>query len=370
MLGASYYEKGETLDEEESTGEDTLLEWSYKYTQQQYSAVADYSYQTANSVWSSLPSPVQFILETAWSGVPNFQEVFYSSAATTFVEKAVKGWVDLGDGLAVKEIFRDIAKFPTVLVSWWGDVEYGHSGYKYDEANVWAQGVKIVCKSTLIGGAYVYAGPIGVELGAPFINMLCEIPARTIIEVGREKQKLNDEDTPFFEFLADHLTLQKLSDGVAAAFAKKTMASIMQVLVGRLEMIPQLTKDLNDYLMSFFNKLEYGSLFFSAAEQTTDYVTKVLRGISETYILSSAARAAQETVIKIVNTEWVKFHVEEHLKKGDLLRFIFGMLGILDTHENITNIDEEYAGAPTKEEAQQPGMAGELPGEAAQHDEL
>ncbi len=169
-----------------------------------------------------------------WEYFPNFQEVAINTFLTTTVEMALEPLLPIAGNQAVKDTFRDIAKIPGTLTSMFYDVNYGNSEYKYDTANVVAQFVKVGCKVTLVGGAYYLSGqslPATITM-ARFANTLCEIPARTLIEVGRLKQKENDTTTPFYEYYADHIDKTIIVGAISSSFAKKTIGTIAGELLG------------------------------------------------------------------------------------------------------------------------------------------
>ena len=165
-----------------------------------------------------------------WQYFPNIEEVTINTLSTTVAEMILEPFINMDGNIAAKELFRDIAKIPGTVALMYSDANYGSTDFKYNIADVASQITKTVCKSALVGTSYFYAGKEMAKLVAPWANILCDMPARTMIEVGRMQQKENNI-SPFFEYYVNHIDTQITIGAVSSSLAKKGVASIAGVVI-------------------------------------------------------------------------------------------------------------------------------------------
>lgn len=242
------------------------------------------------TMFSMASNTVYFVRDTAistWQYFPNIEEIVINTLSGTAVEMMLEPLLDLGGNIAAKELFRDIAKIPGTFVLMYSDVDYGSTGYKYDFANVVSQFAKTACNAILIGGSYYLSGQGLAKTVAPWANILCEIPARTIIEVGRLKQKGNDTTTPFPEYYLNHMNSTIAIGAIVSSFAKKGVASIAGVA-------------LEKYIPSHEMAKEFALRF-------------------DKMLVGQTVGSPKDTCLKILNTIYEKIKNETPIKKAGVL---------------------------------------------------
>ncbi len=340
-------------------GEVAYTPYAYALGGLQY--VDDRLNYVGEQIYNYSPEIIQDFIMAAKPYFPNKQEVFLATVPTILAEMVGETWLNLGNDILSKEVFRDFAKIFGIFASMVSGTKYGGTDYEYDMANVWAQVLKTSCKALTIGGTFVYGGPATASTIAPLANIVCEIPSRAMILLGREQQEEGKTDVPFFEYAADKINYEILASAVTSTMAKKGFSTLTGLLAKPLNIhgnsikaATDLSENLlsrvgiqaglnpfgpNKHIDSAYQTLEKTFLAAPYASPVTvplvahiEAAARTLGGMTYSYIAIPGSRFGQDVTSHLTQSTWKKYHGPEHEAKGELLRAVGEYVGLLKHH--------------------------------------
>ncbi len=226
--------------------------------------------------------------------LPNWEEVLVVTSLATIIEIIMEPVINLSGNTVAKEVFRDMAKIPgTSLLDYLG-INVGKTNYKYDDANEIAQYVRVGCKLSLIVPTYYYFGQKPAVMMAYISNPICDIPAQTIIRIGKLKQDENDTTTSIFQYYVDNINNDIVTGSIIASFIKKGVATIIGSIIDLFPKTPyQYAKSsalkVDKALLAIFG-INRGFIIDEDAKNTCAQVaTKIYQNLVEASITIKAA---------------------------------------------------------------------------------
>lgn len=227
-----------------------------------------------------------------WNRIPNTKEIFNTVATTSLIDVLTAPlFTSLGNHPSAKNVLRDIAKIPSIMMNAMQDTPIGGTKYMYDAFNVGAAVAKVGCKVTFIFGVPMVmpqAFLLPTDIMARIANGVCEVPSSALLLAGKERQDKNEQDIPAVSYFFYNLKAAWFLNGILNTIGKVSITDSIGTAANSLfsakfnfEGVEYKLKGMSDVFKYWVFKLPGINHVFSLLFESDNLVTDLMAQASK-----------------------------------------------------------------------------------------